>query len=299
MARLFSMTGFGASAGSADWGNWTIEARSVNGRGLDVRVNVPPGFDALEPRVRQGAKARFERGNLQVSLRIEAGDGAADVEVNEAALNKLAETLDRMPGRFGRRPSRHLLATLMTINGVVSSRSGPDLRALAARDGVMDTLASGVDTALEALRSSRGDEGRVIEPVLGGLIRDMRAASEAARKAAVSLPNDLKTRLMERLDELGGLDGLSEGRLESEAALLAARADVREELDRLDAHFDSAATLIADGSPAGRKLGFLSQEIGREANTLCSKSASLDLTNAGLELKSLNDQLKEQVANVE
>ena len=299
MSGLSSMTGFGSAQGAGDWGSWSVEARSVNGRGLDVRVSTPPGFDALEPVIRQAAKSRFSRGSLQVSVRIDAASAQPNVEVNEAALQKLIDVFERMPGQFGMRGSRHSLATLMTINGVVTARGGPDLRALAAQAPVIDTLSSGVEAALDALQSARADEGRSVGDVLAGLLDEMRSSTALAQEAAQSAPVDLRARLVERLAELGGLEGLAEGRLEAEAALLASRADVREELDRLGAHFDHAAALIAGVSPMGRKLDFLSQEIGREANTLCSKSASLELTNAGLALKTLNDQFKEQVANVE
>lgn len=304
MSGLSSMTGFGVARGDADWGRWSVEAKSVNGRGLDVRVNTPPGFDALEPTIRHAAKARFSRGSLQVSVRVEPAEAGDQLDVNRAALDTLLDASQQMRPdlrwlRSRRVLSSHALATLMTIKGVVTPRGGHDVRSLAEATSALDDVSRGVETALDALHTSRAEEGQTVETALRARVGEMRKSLDGALAAAASAPLDLKARLIDRLGELNGLEGLAPGRLEAEVALLATKADVREELDRLAAHLDRADQLIGEGSPAGRPLDFLAQEIGREANTLCSKSTSLDLTNAGLALKTSLDQFKEQLANVE
>ncbi len=295
MSQLSGMTGFARVTGEAEWGAWAWEAKSVNGRGLDVRVNTPPGFDALERAVKTAASRRFNRGSLQVSLRIELSDRAGGVVIDEALLKSLTSAAEQA---LGGPLSGEAIAALMSIKGVVETGSS-SLRDVAADEAVMTVLAQGAEAALEQLDTARRTEGQSLLAMLGELVDEMSAVTESAISLAAGQPGLLQARLSKQLDELGADQKVDPDRLAAELALTAAKADVREELDRLQAHFVSARDLLATGSPVGRKLDFLAQELNREANTLCSKSVSLDLTNAGLSLKGTIDQFKEQAANVE
>ena len=296
MAGLTSMTGFGAARGEADWGAWSVEAKSVNGRSLDMRVSVPPGFDALERFAKSEAAKRFSRGNLQVAVRIDLSDSAGGTNVDTALLDQLTAQVTKQLGVGSL--SAEAVATLMTVRGVVDT-GGTDLRSLAQDKAVLSPLQAGIAEALDALAASRAEEGRALHEMMTDLVAEFRSAVATSSQAAETQPGLLRDRLVQQLDEIGAREAVDADRLATEVALSVAKADVREELDRLNAHLATAETLLAGGSPIGRKLDFLSQEIGREANTLCSKSASLDLTNAGLALKTLNDQFKEQAVNVE
>ncbi len=296
MAQLSGMTGFARVAGEAAWGAWAWEVKSVNGRGLDVRINLPPGFEALERPVKAAASEKFSRGSLQLGLRIDAQSAKSGVMIDTGMLDALAAAHRERTGRKEVRPIE--LAILMTTRGVVETGS-VDLRALGADERLVDTLLQAGLGALDDLAASRHDEGQTLGVVLGGLIVEMVGRTNAARSLASTQPAMVRARLEKQLSELDLTGKVDADRLAAEAALAAARADVREELDRLDAHFASARSLLDAGGPAGRKLDFLSQELNREANTLCSKSVSMELTNAGLALKALIDQFKEQAANVE
>jgi uncharacterized protein (TIGR00255 family) len=290
------MTGFGRASGETPLASWSVEARSVNGRTLDVRANLPPGFDALDAPIRSGAKTRFERGNLTVSVRVEARIAPEALQVDEAALSTLKTVLERQSGHLA---GELAIATLMGLRGVVTSGQGPDARALIADPELLAALETGIAQALDALHHARQAEGAALAALLSGQLDAMKARRTDAAAEAARQPFDLRERLMTRLADLGGLERLDAGRLEAEAALLASRADVREELDRLDAHIASGHALLITPGSIGRKLDFLSQELMREANTLCAKAASLPLTQAGLALKVLIDAFKEQAANVE
>lgn len=295
MSVLSGMTGFARVAGEAEWGSWAWEAKSVNGRGLDVRVNYPPGLEALERAVKSAAPKFFKRGSLQVALRIDLASGAETATINNALLDALAAAVEK---RTGTALSGDVFASLMNVKGVVEPGIS-NLRDLAGDEAVIKLLAGAGEEALQALQAERQREGGVLAELLEGLVAGMEAHWREAGELAASQPALLKERLTKQLDELDPGGRVDKDRMAAEIALSAAKADVREELDRLSAHFASARALIAGGSPVGRKLDFLAQELNREANTLCSKSISLDLTNAGLGLKGLIDQFKEQAANVE
>lgn len=295
MGILSGMTGFARVTGEESWGSWAWEAKSVNGRSLDVRVNYPPGCEALERDVKAMAGERFNRGSLQVSLRVDMATGAGGVTIDHALLGALAEAARKAAGV---EPTPEAIATLMTFKGVVET-SGATLRDLAANEAAMAALSAGARLALDQLGEGRRAEGASLMGLLSGHLDQIEAlAGEAARLAATQ-PGLIKAKLQKQLEELDQEGRVDAERFAAEAALSAARADVREELDRLGAHVKSGRDLLKAGSPAGRKLDFLAQELNREANTLCSKSASLDLTNAGLSLKGVIDQFKEQSANVE
>lgn len=292
---LSGMTGFARAEGVAGGRRWVWETRSVNGRGLDVKVRLPQGFEALEPQVREGAASRFRRGSLQVSLQLtreaEPGGGA---RVDLAFVDRLLNVTERYV-RDGR-IERPRLDGLLQVRGVLvsedSAEDGPEARA--ALDGA---IASGLAHALDGLAAARAQEGRALTEVFGGLIATIEAGALAARSTAAAAPAALAEKLMERLASLNVQ--LDPARLAQEAALLASKADVQEELERLRAHAAEARALVAGAEQAGRRLEFLAQELNREANTLCSKSSDLALTRIGLNLKTAIDQFREQAANVE
>ncbi|KCZ99004.1 hypothetical protein HPO_07252 [Hyphomonas polymorpha PS728] len=294
MGTLSGMTGFARVTGEAAWGGWAWEAKSVNGRSLDVRVNVPPGAEALEREVKAMAAARFNRGSLQVGLRIELAASGATAVINEALLADLAQAARKVSGR---ELSSEAIATLMAVKGVV------DAGATSTRD-VMDEaaialLAAAAGEALDGLAEGRRAEGASLAVLLGDLLNEMERLTGVAETFAGAQPDLIRAKLTKQLEDLDREGRVDAERYAAEVALSAAKADVREELDRLAAHIKTGRELLQAGSPAGRKLDFLAQELNREANTLCSKSLSLDLTNAGLGLKGVIDQFKEQSANVE
>ena len=295
MGILSGMTGFARVTGEEGWGAWAWEARSVNGRSLDVRVNYPPGFDSLEREVKAMATERFNRGSLQVSLRIDMASGAGGVVIDHVLLATLAEAARKT---LGTELTPEALATLMTLKGVVETGSS-SLRDLAADEAAMNVLSTGSALAMDQLAEARRAEGASLLAMLLGHLDTVEALSEKYAAIAATQPGLIKVKLQKQLEELDREGRVDAERFAAEAALSAARADVREELDRLAAHVKSCRDLLRTGSPAGRKIDFLAQELNREANTLCSKSASLELTNAGLSLKGVIDQFKEQAANVE
>ncbi|MGE6696586.1 YicC/YloC family endoribonuclease [Hyphomonas sp. NPDC076900] len=294
MGTLSGMTGFARVTGEAAWGGWAWEAKSVNGRSLDVRVNLPPGAEALEREVKAMAAARFNRGSLQVGLRIELAASGASAVINEALLADLAQAARKVSGR---ELSSEAIATLMAVKGVV------DAGATSTRDvmdeATMAALTAGAAQALDGLAEGRRAEGALLEALLGDLLSQMERLKAEAETFAGTQPELIRAKLTKQLEDLDREGRVDAERYAAEVALSAAKADVREELDRLAAHIRTGRELLKAGSPAGRKLDFLAQELNREANTLCSKSLSLDLTNAGLGLKGVIDQFKEQSANVE
>jgi len=293
-ARVSSMTGFARVSGEADWGSWAIEAKSVNGRSLDVRVNVPGGFEEVERAIKQAASKLFARGNIQIGLRIEVSGGAETLSVNHDALQQLLRAFEKASGRAA---DLGAIASLMGIKGVVETGQS-STRAVASEEAVA-ALHAGGDELIAQLNSARLEEGAALEEMLNGYLAEMARGVDEAEALVADQPKLLKARLEKQLAELDASNKVDGERLAAEIALSVAKADVREEIDRLRAHIESGRGLLKQGAPIGRKLDFLAQEFNREANTLCSKSASLDLTNAGLALKGLVDQFKEQAANVE
>lgn len=295
--KINSMTGFGSARGEAAWGSWTVEAKSVNGRGLDVRINTPPGLDRLDAVARKLAGERFKRGNLQIAVRVEMSDAAGNLTINNEILDRLVYAV-RAKTDMDQPLTSDAVATLLTLKGVVET-AAQDVRTLAGDEGAVAVLEAGIGEALDSLAEARAREGASLLALFTTLMADFRTTRETAEGAAATQSTLLRERLDAQLAEIGAHDKVEADRLAAEVALSVVKADVREELDRLNSHFTEADSLLAQGSPVGRKFDFLSQEIGRESNTLCSKSATLELTNAGLSLKALNDQFKEQAANVE
>ncbi len=292
-----SMTGFAESAGSHEGLRWRWEAKSVNSRSLDMRLRTPPGFDGLEPPARKLAGERFLRGAFQVSLTIEPRDGERGLVVDAAALAAAVKIAREVAAETGLAPAR--VDGLLALKGVIVAdepavSSDPVTRG--HRDAaILESLAA----AFDRLVKERCGEGAKLAALLGAQIDDIeRLVGEAGRLAAVQ-PSALRARLDAQIKELLSGVSVSEDRLAQEVALLALKADVREELDRLFAHVQDARALIASGKGVGRKLDFLAQEFNREANTLCSKSTDIALTRTGLALKAVIDQFREQAQNVE
>lgn len=291
---LSGMTGFARREGAHGPWTWAVEARSVNGRNLEVRFRGPPGFDSLERLAREGAGARFQRGQLNVGLQAKRVEGGAQVRINEDQLNRYLALMEILVRDGRASPPR--ADGLLALKGVIEAGDeDEDAELKAAVEAAMaETLAS----ALDGLKDSRLGEGAALAPVLGGIIDRIAGHVEDAEQQAATQPAAIKERFERRLKELAG-QAASEERIIQEAAALAVKADVREELDRLRSHVAAARTLLAETMASGRRLDFLTQEFMREANTLCSKSATTVLTATGLELKAAIEQFREQVQNVE
>lgn len=288
-----SMTGFARAQGAAPWGDWVWEVRSVNGRSMDVRIAAPPGFDAVEFEARRRLKSRFVRGSFQATLRIEFARTDAAPEADPRALRRLAQ-VSRRWATAGLAPASVADALAQRSSGARTSSPVADPEAAA------DLLLAGLGVALDALDAARAEEGKSLAGILSGLVDAVETEHARAVDLAGAQPELVAQRFRARLAELTSAGPPPDpDRVLHEAALLAARADVREELDRLKAHAAAARLLIASPEAVGRKLDFLSQELNREANTLASKSASLELTNTALALKSLIEQFREQAQNVE
>ncbi len=292
---LSGMTGFARADGALGAWTWTLEARSVNGRSLEARFRGPPGFDSLERIARDAAQARFQRGQINTALQAKRADAASAPRVNVDQLERYLEVAERYV-REGRAapPAMDGLLSLRGVVDVVDEADDPEVRA-----EVEAAMAASIGQALEDLRIARIAEGTALAPVLGGLVDRIETLVAQAEGEAAGQPAVLKERFERRIGELLADRAGLEDRIVQEAAVMASKADVREELDRLTSHVAAARDLLTSDGPAGRKLDFLTQEFMREANTLCSKSATTALTTIGLELKAVIDQFREQVQNVE
>lgn len=293
---LNSMTGFARADGVfAPW-NWVWEARSVNGRGLEIRLRLPPGLDGLDMPVRVLAQKHFKRGNIQLSLQLERSNAGADLSVNRDALHLVmgaVRELMREPGFAAPDP-----AAVLALRGVLESNE-PALSAetLEVRESA---LIAGAEHAVLELKVSRAYEGAALGKLLLEMFGKLEELVAHAQAHAAIQPERARARLQEQIKFL--LDqrtGVAEDRLAQELALLAVKGDVREELDRLRIHIRGGQELLGAADAVGRKFDFLTQELNREANTLCAKSGDAGLTAIGLELKAAIDQLREQVQNVE
>jgi uncharacterized protein (TIGR00255 family) len=291
------MTGFADSRGSHGRLHWRWEAKSVNGRGLDLRLRTPLGYEGLESGARTLAAERFKRGSLQAVLSVAADEQAGGFRVDPAALADAVRIARRVAEETGLPPAR--VDGLLALRGVViqEETAALDDEARMRRDAaLLESLAD----ALDLLARARASEGAKLQSVIEKQIAEIEVFTGQARALALQQPGLLRDRMMAQLrDLLAPGSNLPEERIAQEVATLAARADLREELDRLSAHCQEARALVAGSEPAGRKLDFLAQEFNREANTLCSKSSDIQLTHIGLALKAVIDQFREQVQNVE
>lgn len=292
---LSGMTGFARREGAQGLWTWAVEARSVNGRNLETRFRGPPGFEGLDRTAREGAQARFQRGQINVNLSARKAEGAAAVRINTEQLDRLiAASRAYVATGEVERPS---FDGLLSLRGVLEqAEDGEDAEGRAALELAM---AATILETMDELKRARGEEGAALAPVLTGQVDRIQVLVAMGEVQAAAQGPALKERFARRMAELtADMTGLEE-RVVQEAAMLAGKADVREELDRLVAHVAAARTLLTGDGAAGRRLDFLAQEFMREANTLCSKSAASDLTATGLELKVVIEQFREQVQNVE
>jgi uncharacterized protein (TIGR00255 family) len=288
------MTGFARREDALGAWSWAVETRSVNGRNLEVRFRGPPGFDGLERAAREAAQARFSRGQVNVNLQARAGDGAREVTVNLAGLERYLDLC--APFVASGRAAAPEMAGLLALPGVIQAAGEADDPV--ARAALEAAMAASIAVALDDLKVARLEEGRALARLLAGFIERLDVLTDEARVHADAQPAALQARFAKRMGELAG-DAVDAERIVQEAAVLALKADVREELDRLVNHIAAARALIDQDGASGRRLDFLIQEFMREANTLCAKSAAAPLTTLGLEMKATIDQFREQAQNVE
>ena len=294
---LKSMTGFARTAEqqSGDF-RWVWEVKSVNGKNLDLRCRLPAGFEGVEQKLRKLAAQKLGRGNLQVSLTVARAKGATSVEINQDVLTQVVSALNELSVSV--EAERPTLDGILSIKGVMEVTEAPlDEEALADRDAALE---SSFKSALDALVAMRAEEGAKLEAMLLDQLQKVETLTRQAAESADQQPAAIKEKLTEQLAKLlENTSGVSEEKLAHEVALLATKADVTEELDRLEAHISAARDLVALDEPVGRRLDFLTQEFNRETNTICSKASSVELTKIGLDLKAVVDQMREQVQNVE
>jgi uncharacterized protein (TIGR00255 family) len=293
---LSSMTGFARSHGHCGTYTWAWEIKSVNAKGLDVRLRLPASWDAVEAPVRARATDVLSRGTVYGTLTITRQGIAPIVRVNEGVLNAVLTTLKDLSSRIAAGPPQ--LDGILSLKGVIEvmDEDEKEDERRAAEQAVID----GFRDALAELAAMRRREGATLGNVLMQRLNEIAALTARAEVVPGRRPEAIKARIAEQVAAL--LDASSRfdpDRLHQEAILIASKADIREELDRLASHVTQATRLIADGKAVGRRLDFLSQELNREANTLCSKSNDVTLTNIGLELKTVVEQFREQVQNLE
>ena len=294
------MTGYARAQGSDERRRWVWEARSVNGRNLEIRCRVPQGFDRLENPARTAIGSRMKRGNVSLTLTIASEQQGKPLRINRALLAELAGLVEEV--RKGTGAAAPTADGLLRVRGVIEEED-------AAVEGeealaVLDRALSGtLDEVLKALAAARAAEGRALAVVIDRHVGEIEELCKRAADRASAQVGTVRARFDSQLAELlERAPPLSEERFAQEVALLVGKADVREELDRLAAHIAQARTLLADArpdNPVGRKFDFLCQEFNREANTLCSKSADIELTRIGIDLKGAIERLREQVQNVE
>jgi len=295
-AAVVSMTGFARVEGEVEGIAWAWELKSVNSKSLDIRFRLPPGFDSLELPVRALLGERLKRGSVSVNLAVARTGAAASLHVNRAALEQVLA--------LARELGREIEAAPPTIDGLLAIRgvldSGEEALDAAVRERREAALLAGCRKAMDGLVAMRRAEGARLEAVLADRLREIAELVAAAEGCAATQPDAIRARLKGLVDVLKDVvPSIPEERLAQEAALLVAKADIREELDRLSAHIAAARELLTESGAVGRRLDFLCQEFNREANTLCSKSADVDLTRIGLALKAAIEQLREQVQNIE
>lgn len=293
---LQSMTGFSRSEGEIGRFRWSWELRSVNGKGLDLRFRLPPGLEALEAECRTVAGAAFTRGNIQIGLTLTTLDERVEAVINEEALAALLALKVRLGDAID--PAPLTFSALLGMRGIIDFREPAEAPEAAEARSV--ALLGSFREAVEALRAMREREGAALADVLLGHVAKIEDLALKVEADPSRQPAEIARRLQAQVDALlAASQSLDRDRLHAEAALIATKADLREEIDRLKAHVAAARELIEGGGPIGRKLDFLAQEFNRESNTICSKSNASAVTAHGLELKVVIDQFREQVQNLE
>jgi uncharacterized protein (TIGR00255 family) len=289
-----SMTGFARAEGEADGISWIWELKSVNSRSLDLRLRLPPGFDPLEAQLRASLARRCRRGNIAATLSVNRLVPPA-IRINRAVLAQIVALLGELAGDIEAAPPR--LDGLIGLRGVIETvEDDPESVVEARRAAVV----GGWAVALDRLALARAEEGARLSAVLSAQRAELAGLVEAAAGCAAAQPEAIRARLLTLLGELSDLaPTMPQERVAQEVAMLVTRSDIREELDRLRAHIAQAGELLERGESVGRQLDFLCQELNREANTLCSKSADIELTRIGIALKAAVEQFREQVQNLE
>jgi len=290
------MTGFARADGHEDGVSWIWEIKSVNSKSLDLRFRLAPGFEALEVPLRIGIAQRLKRGAVSVTLGLTRATSAGGLRINREALAQVTALAQELVAQGKAAPPR--ADGLLGLRGVLES--GEEVEDEARHERRQAAMLQSFETALQALAAARAAEGERLIPALVARLAEIAQLVAAAEDSAAAQPQALRERLAEMVAQLlGASPPLAPERLAQEAALLVAKSDIREELDRLSAHIVAAQELLAEGGAIGRRFDFLCQEFNREANTLCSKSADVALTRLGLALKAAIEQLREQVQNLE
>lgn len=292
---LASMTGFARSSGTTSLYRWLWELRSVNAKGLDLRLRVPPGFDAVEAEMRARLGKALARGTCYATLTAQRETAVPEVRINHDLLQRLAAALADLPVSDKLRPAS--LDGLLAVRGIVDVREAEDSEEEVA--ALHSATLAGLDEALAALVAMRRREGEALGKILGARLDRIGELQRAADNCPARTPEAVRARLAGLVATLAAQVSLDQNRLYQEALLMAAKADIREELDRLKTHVQAAHELLDKGGAIGRKLDFLAQELGREANTLCAKSNDAALTAIGLDLRVEIEQFREQVQNIE
>jgi len=293
---LSSMTGFARSHGVSGAYAWAWEIKSVNAKGLDLRLRLPPGWDAIEVPARSRAAEKLARGTVYANLAVERKGVAPTVKINEPVLAAVLSTLKSLSGKVDATPPT--LDGILALKGVVEVSEADESET--ERAAAETAIAGGFDKALADLVGMRRAEGATLGRLLSTRLDEIAALSARAEAAPGRKPEAIRARLAEQVATLlSASERLDSDRLHQEAILIATKADIREELDRLVSHVAQAQKLIADGGAIGRRLDFLAQELNREANTLTAKANDADLTTIGLELKNVVEQFREQVQNLE
>jgi uncharacterized protein (TIGR00255 family) len=293
---LASMTGFARTHGTAGPWNWAWELKSVNGKGLDLRLRLPVGWEAIEAPLRQSASRRLARGNVSANLTMARTDASVSVRVNEDLLQSVYAAVGRAAAAAG--APTPALDSLLGLKGVIEVAEPEESEA--ERRQIEQGLLVGFEAALDALIVMRNAEGASLNAVLSERLDAIERLTQAAEANPARRPEAIRAKLAEQVRVL--LDANSNfdpDRLHQEAIMIASKVDVREELDRLVTHIAAARAMLSEGVPVGRRLDFLAQEFNRETNTLCSKANDVSLTAIGLELKSVVEQFREQVQNIE